>query len=330
MTEPFAVTRYQDTDRDGVFELLRVAHPAGRAATLIRQWDWKYLNNPFNGPAGPHILLIKDGIRTIGMIAGMAMRARIGESEHGFVNSGDWVVDPEYRGRAIGRLAYRQYITEQPLGIGWANSVSGRLARPTPGTDTRRIYPMVTLAGLPRRSPPTGGGNARIAEVLDPDERFDGLWQSASHDYPVMSLRHRRFLKWRFFSRPGVEYTVLAAAHGDLLLGYLVLRLAQRGRAVRAYLVDWLVKDKSTEVLSLLARDAIARARQAGARFVIVRTATPSLQPLFRRLGFAHWYFGPPEYFVVRLSSPDPRLAAFGRIDNWFFTMGDGDVEMGF
>jgi hypothetical protein len=41
---------YRRPDRDGVFELLRATHP-DLAPVLMRNWEWKYDNNPFNREA---------------------------------------------------------------------------------------------------------------------------------------------------------------------------------------------------------------------------------------------------------------------------------------
>ena len=50
MAEQFRMELYRRSDRDSVFDLLHATHP-NIAPALIRNWDWKYDNNPFNREA---------------------------------------------------------------------------------------------------------------------------------------------------------------------------------------------------------------------------------------------------------------------------------------
>src|SRR5580704_15919576 len=47
MDDRFRMELYRRSDRERVFDLIRAVHP-NVASVLIRNWDWKYDNNPFN------------------------------------------------------------------------------------------------------------------------------------------------------------------------------------------------------------------------------------------------------------------------------------------
>jgi hypothetical protein len=65
----------------------------------------------------------------------------------------------------------------------------------------------------------------RVAQVLPCfDERFDDLWSRLSPEHPALTVRDRRFLKWRYHECPLRQYKTLGLLTEDesSLLGYLI------------------------------------------------------------------------------------------------------------
>lgn len=56
------------------------------------------------------------------------------------------------------------------------------------------------------------------------DERFDELWNRLSSEHPTLTVRERRFLKWRYLECPLRQYKTLGLLTEDesRLLGYLI------------------------------------------------------------------------------------------------------------
>ena len=61
MTEEFRIERYRRSDRERVFDLMRVAIPVS-APTLIRNWHWMFDANPFNGDAERNRTTNREGL----------------------------------------------------------------------------------------------------------------------------------------------------------------------------------------------------------------------------------------------------------------------------
>ena len=109
MNDTVSVQRYQRSDREATFALLRAAYPSAGSERLIRQWDWKYDANPFNREAAPYVLLLKDGAQLIGMLGALPLRMVIRGTEHWASHSCDWVVRPDYRDRGVARRLVLQH-----------------------------------------------------------------------------------------------------------------------------------------------------------------------------------------------------------------------------
>lgn len=108
---------------------------------------------------------------------------------------------------------------------GWLGSVlgwGGRLAAP--------LY----FYARPLSSRP---GGLSVEHLAGFDERFDELWQRVQGKYPVMAVRDRAFLSWRFAPVAGRAYHILAASAGSRLAGYAVLRVTDEIRDIPAGLV---------------------------------------------------------------------------------------------
>jgi hypothetical protein len=61
MTEEFRIERYRRSDRERVFDLVRVALPVP-APMLIRNWQWMFDANPFNGDAERNRTTNREGL----------------------------------------------------------------------------------------------------------------------------------------------------------------------------------------------------------------------------------------------------------------------------
>ena len=340
MPDPIIISRYQRSDRAEVMEFLPTAFPEPRAKRLIAQWDWKYDSFPFNSEPDPYILLMRDANKIIGMLGALSLRAFIRGEEYLISSGCDAIVHTSYRGRGLFARLIECNARDRRLGMGWGNSASNHIWADST-TGNFRVIPMIAPSffhgyGLGR--PPAdarAAGKIEVIQIEKFDSRFDALWQSVRCDFPVAIIRDQRYLNWRYCERPDETYTRLCAVRGDELLGYIVVRTAwkeqARGQRIRlGYLVDWTVKGRSFETLSLLVRHAFANIRRQGVRFVSARTTTPTFRSMLHRLGFVSWYWGPREYAITQVALQDEKLQVLNDMRQWFSTMGDGDLEMSF
>lgn len=98
MIDGVQVVRYQRADRERVFTFLRDACPAADAARLMRHWNWKYEDNPFNPDREPYILLLQEHRQLVGMYGRLFFPAVIDGTVHLVHHGCDLVVHPAYRG----------------------------------------------------------------------------------------------------------------------------------------------------------------------------------------------------------------------------------------
>jgi hypothetical protein len=358
MSNSIRPVRYTQADRDDVFAFLRSVYPPGRSEPLIRQWDWKYDANPFKREAEPYIVVLKDGRRIVGLFGGVPLRCVVRGEERWLSHGGDWVIDPHYRDRGLSRLLWEGHEFHRSLRFSWVNEYSFQKGRSRVRMDMARLAPLVKpidfssvierMTGNSWLSRPGGALVAATVRLVEPllksatvpnvtiertdtfDERFDALWRRVCQDYPVMIVRDQRYLSWRFLTRPDAVYTVLTATRGGDLLGYLVVRSADRAGERWGYLVDFLVEGKSPELLSMLIRRGVECLRQDGVKAISCRAVVPPYRRPLYALGFLPLRWGPRGYIGAYVRALDPAYLVFRNVRSWFVTMADGDLELDF
>ncbi len=356
--DSFNIARYDERDRDEVFALLRETLPPPASERLMRQWDWKYDRNPFNPDGRPYILLLKDGPRLIAMLGTLPLRAAINGVERYVSHSCDWVLRAEYRNRGTGRPLVHRLRTERPLRFSWQNALSYRSLRHSRGTyarllplikplDIGRLVTQVTgsrtlgrgsaaLVAATRRvtsalTRDTADAPIRITQLTSFDERFDDLWRRVHPHYPVIVVRDRAYLQWRFGQRPDVSYLILGALRGAELAGYLILRAGEVDDERLGFLVDFLVEPGGTRTLTALVRAAVEWLRRDGAKAISCRASAAAHRCTLYTHGFLPFFWGPPGYAHAVAETALPADArSFEDLRHWYLTMGDGDLEMAF
>lgn len=352
------VVQYRKADREDVFAFLRTVYSSSRSERLIAQWEWKYDANPFNRFPEPYIILLKHGERIAGMFGGFPVRFVIGGNQRWVSHGGDWIVHPDYRDRRLSRLVWWPHQHYSPLRFSWQNEFSFQKGTRELGPDRARLVPLVKpidatsilrsatrIGRLGGAGAPLLGGAVSLLNTwrqrsrvpgIDVhriehfDERFDALWRRTCWHYPVMVVRDARYLNWRFCDRPDVTYTVLVAARGPDIAGYLVVRSAEKDEGRWGYLVDFLVEDKSPAIFSLLVEAGLSHLRREGVTAVSCRAVVPPYRvPLYRH-GFLPLRWGPRGYLCAYVPFSHPDYPLFHDVRRWFVTMGDGDLELDF
>jgi len=95
----------------------------------------------------------------------------------------------------------------------------------------------ITTPFLFRRQAVREQHGLRIEWLDQFDERFDDLWARAQDKYPIMTIRNRAYLAWRFAPIAGRTYHIRAASTGNELAGYVVLRCTDEIRGIPTGLV---------------------------------------------------------------------------------------------
>jgi len=166
--------------------------------------------------------------------------------------------------------------------------------------------------------------------VLDGfDERFDDFWARVKDKYPIMVIRDRRYLAWRFAGISGRHYRILVVQVKGEVIGYTVLRCANIREIPAGLVMDLLV-------------EAGPRGEAAGARLMAeawryfraenMWLAGGLMLPqsaeyhIMRRAGYLPCpdRFAPSLFrFAFRLYDKRPAIVPRLSPEHWFVTMAD-------
>lgn len=167
----------------------------------------------------------------------------------------------------------------------------------------------------------------RILEVDSLRDGIDEFWKRVHRVYPVIAVRDRRYLDWRFAARPDVSYRYLVALADSNLVGYMVFRMADLDGMACGNVVDFLIENRSSEVFSLLLKHAEPTMKDEGAKAIVFGVASMPYRSMLWRSGyFPGRTASTPHLNTLRLSS-DPALEVFTDLRQWFVTMGDGNLD---
>ena len=172
--------------------------------------------------------------------------------------------------------------------------------------------------------------NKRVTQILPCfDERFDDLWSRLSSQHPTLTVRDRRFLKWRYRDCPLRQYKTLGllTEDGSRLLGYLIYYVEDHA----AVCADVLASDGAEDLDSLLMSWA-ALARGDGLASLSVSCPDGGLAATLEQQGFTCRSILPasrPDR--TRRHEPCKTLFAHERhpgtnlsdTDDWYYTEGD-------
>jgi hypothetical protein len=316
------------------------------------------------------MLLLKDGDRVIAMQGALPQPFLINGTRQLVSIGCDTAVHPDYRGRKLSLPLMLRMALEHGLTFGWSNPKSlsvwagwlKRLLRqkrhnPASRWGYVRVVPLVKpidwafvtsratgvgllgkvaagaaagirrVKGGPGKTPSHG---IAVFQTESFDDRIDDLWRRCAAEHPVIGVRDRNYLNWRFCARPDASYTRLVATRGSEIIGYLVYRIAEQEGARWGYLVDFLVEGNDAAIFDTMLRNAEERMIKEGVKGIVCVIARPPYREALRRSGFFPALFRTPAFLGGSVTSPDPNLKIYGEVRKWFVTAGDGDVDMSF
>jgi GNAT superfamily N-acetyltransferase len=341
-----------EKDMEEIFSLRRNAFGEVEKDKLdSRFWRWQFLE----GPAGKAFIYIaEDKDKVVGHFADLPRRFSI----HGKVVRGTFSVDimvhSGYRRRGIfqtmGRYAIRCVKNESgPFmlaclirretiqgfrKIGWEEVVDlPVLVYPIKfrGIVNRYLHflPLSFLMGgaarlfynfffQPRKR--DGSEEILIEEIRELDDRFESFCHEALSLYPIMGIRDRDYMTWRYFRHPTRTYTIYRAMERGEMRGFIVLRKVDLLEFNSAVIVDLLAFDES--VLIALVRKGILHSQREGAD--LLGFMVPKLHPYYKVL--RHCGFLPSlKAFLLMIYSHEEGRGLFDA-KAWYVNWGDTDV----
>lgn len=159
-----------------------------------------------------------------------------------------------------------------------------------------------------------------IEKVGSLDDPFDGFWQKVYSLHPIMGIRDRNYLTWRYFQHPTRNYTIYRAKKSGEMMGYIVLRKVELLNFNSAVIVDLLALDEVT--LTALVEKGIHHSRQEGADLLGFMVPKVHLYyKILRGMGF----LPSPKTFLFMIYPLSGR-EIFLSPEKWYVNWGDSDV----
>lgn len=358
MKPEWSIRAYREGDEEGIYELWRAVLPSEKRdrAEWLRWWHWMYQENP----AGKGLIWLAEANgRIAAQHALVPVRLKVGSQ----TVLGSWGMDamthPDYRrqglfeaiSKELGEHAARigmdieTGIPNQYSHPGLVKKLDWFDIAPTKVTlKTLNWKPVITskiknrlLSGFctasaillcdkvffrTRRGPAPDGLN--VTQINSFDERFDRLWSRVGGQYPIMTVRDKDYLNWRF-SPPGTHYLIFAAEKANEIRGYLVIREKLLGDTRASVIFDLIAE--SPEVIRRLVAEAAKVCQHAGVDLMVYSfIADGKLHQAVKNSGFISLPFLKGDYFCAYSKAAGISKAFLQDPRNWLVQLADTDT----
>jgi GNAT superfamily N-acetyltransferase len=159
-----------------------------------------------------------------------------------------------------------------------------------------------------------------VDQVDQLDDEFELFWQRASSISPIIGVRDRSFLNWRYRQNPARSYAIYRARKSGEMTGYIVLRKVDLLEFNSGVIVDLLALDKET-LRGLVAKGIEHSYKE---RTVLLGFMAPKTHPYHRDL--RRWGFLPSLKVFQFMIYDHGNLGALQDPNAWYVNWGDTDV----
>lgn len=325
-------------------------------------FDWWYRDSPANWEEGYRPLVILDGKKVIGLSAQVPNTFRIKDNTY----HGAWycsgMIDPEYRGRGLGKQLYIEATHYFEVG-GVISYNAGALALfRAAGFETfaeRMMHRAVFLLQPESVAKHLPNLNQKLVEMLKDrftrsNKSFESgivapvrelspelatLWDKVRYRYTITTERTLQYIKWRYLDHPRGQYHIITHMQGDKPEAVGVMRFESEEPTKVCRIVDvWGTQDNIKPLLNKM----LAYAHQAGAIFADFFCTNWPDREAFEKVGFyilnetmayhIPYLFSPLElrhdyHEPIGLWSKDPEVIKGLDYEDIYFVRGDSDRD---
>ncbi len=242
-------------------------------------------------------------------------------------------------GRIRARLGYQpahalpRYLRPYDIGaiVGYmANSgrLSGLASKPPFSWLVRGL--MTGLTGAARvvnaAKKPQPSGEFTVECATSIGREFDDLWNRLSPSFPLVAVRDRDFVQWRFVEDPVFDNTILVARdRKGILVGYLAMRVWARSGMTDGRVMDLFCPPGELAISDSLLHAALKLFEQHGVDLVSSWGLHPKIREGVRR----HLYLAPSKLdhpsWLLWKGSEELRSVVYNA-DNWHISCADSDI----
>ena len=351
----YIIRTYQEGDEDQLFELRKAVFPDRQLIweNWLKSWRWKYQECPW----GSRTWLADDNGRIASQHSVWIMNLKVGDDVIKVAQLVDAATRPDYRRKGIWLNLLTNGISECentsiPVTIAFPNEASYSVEINTgffdvPGMQKIiRIYRwdsalkkvfsnklLLKLLGFGgkvissiffhvRKAPHIEG--LVVSRVSSFDERIDRLWDKVCSQFPIMMVRSKDYLNWRYVAVPDVDYSIFIAERSDEVCGYLVQNYRQNKQQKVAVIYDILAE--SQEVAQNLISAATEQSYRDGNDYTYwVGNTSKVYLKAFRKAGFFRQFRAKPGKFLVYSNNQEISKDFLSDHQNWLIQIGDSD-----
>lgn len=164
-------------------------------------------------------------------------------------------------------------------------------------------------------------GDMEIKEIDIFDERINVFWEKVSSDYPIILVRDKVYLNWRYTEEPHKKNTIFIAEKDGQILGYIIFNIMQRDdRGSYCAILDLLTIKDDSVILKLLSF-TINFLLKEKMDVVTFLTSDSFQSKALNKLGFVKGKYS--KKLIAVSYSPDFNANFFLNSGNWFITGGE-------
>jgi RimJ/RimL family protein N-acetyltransferase len=315
MSANWFIRTYREGDENQIFELRKaVSSEQQREQWWLRWWHWMYQENP----NGSKIWLAEDNGKIVGHYGGINVNLKVGNDIIKVPILLNSMTHPDYRHNGIMLTLRKNALAElakngMPITFGFPNEASLKINQKLGYyhlTTMRKFVRIFNWENTLRTQVSNklflklcaAAGNAlnklrirdseisnikglTITQVSEFDERVNKFWAKVSKQFPIMVMRSKDYLNWRYATVPDINYSIYVADVAGVILGYIVLRAFQEKDKKAALIFDLLAE--SEEVAKCLLSTTSKHCQKDGVDYIYwVGIANEAYLRAFRKRGF--------------------------------------------
>jgi L-amino acid N-acyltransferase YncA len=359
------VAEPSDQDIDQILSLNTLEYGPKDIIATRADFEWRCDQNPA-GPAAIPVIRDRRG-RVVGFMFMVPMRVRIKGEDYRAAMGSNLVIQPEYRNtfgyvKLIRKFEQTLRDKDIPLHFSFISEENYQQLRAS-GNQTAHTIPLLikpfnfkvfvddyftgkwqrlVLRQAGRLVSPVffrklllhGADEIVVRTIENFDAGFDEFWRLTKDRYPVMVIRDRAFLSWRFAPVSGRTYHILAAYRRGRIMGYMVIRCATVRGVKTGLILDLLVRDDhplKMKIGTCLMSQAEVFFRTRGMSVAAALMLPQAIEyRILRKCGY--WQLPAAispmlNRFVFFIhNGPQERLKAM-TIEDWFVTLADYETH---
>lgn len=355
------ISRYTNTDKEGIFKLKSLVYPDADKEEWTREWNWRYRDRP-GLEDNPYIFVAKDAGEVVGHHAASMFLLKFGDRILKSLLGISAMTHDGYRGQKIYQNIIKTYQETARneigyfLSLGFPNNISFDITIRKMGR-----YPVSRIRGLQKpidwkrfihekmpfknrilKNLAGSAGsivgpvyyrskrikkdpNVAVKQVTMLDDRVNALWDNVSNQALIMPVKKMDYLNWRYIGHPKYEYFIYVAENKEKISGYLILNTNKR--TDEYIIVDLLAENDF--IAGQLIESAENQAKKDKKNILSYFVAGKNIyENAFKDSGFI---FLPKNRgnHIVTFNSPEfteEEVTSLRNKENWYVQLGDSDV----